>query len=413
MGQDVSVPDPRLRASWPHSYSIADVDSVVERWRNPPLNFCFCLSRSDLAVLLPKASKDFLDFLWSRYSRAAVGRLQEIDALAVLSMYYVFCNASLQRKLQGIFDLFDFNRNGSLSRDELVILFLAVSHGTAVFLTQTQGTMSGGGGLSTEALQVECEHMTARFFRLLESTMARDGLARGAAKGEAGGGGGDGDSGGGGGSGGSAENADADDDDAEAEAKREEDDLEAGELFLDMPLFQHFVLAELDANNDELVGLDELVYFFSSKISILPGLQQRDSAFGDPFRTGTGGTPPVFFNSNDAKANSGSMVTLARSRPRRQRRRRRPRSESRALWRRRVVLPKKFRDHRGAAAPPIRFDLTWVYGFSSYGVHGNVAVASLPSAAAAVPAGGDQRASTTTTTTPTTTLLVYLSLIHI
>ena len=365
MGQDVSIPDPRLRDSWPHAFSVSDVDVMVTRWKNPPLDFCFAFCKGDLAVLLPKATRHYLDFIWSQYAKATDGQLEEVDALAILSMYYVFCNAPLQDKLQGIFALFDFNRNGFLSRDELTILFLAVSQGCAVFLSQTSG-----GGLSTPTLQDECEKMTTYFFRLLKSTARVKSLAGAISS--------------------TSEPSHLGDAQSQPQpSKRHSGDepvlevagstgyvnsstsgepyenvpaasahAEESEVFIDLVTFQRFVLAEVDRNGDGAVGLDELQHFFSSKISIIPGLQQRDLVFGSPFSPSTGNIPR---RAGPIRADDSPATTIPPT----------------ASWIRKAVVPNRFRGQSSEPPPQLRCSLTWVYGFSSYGTQNNVAAVRL------------------------------------
>lgn len=313
MGQDVSVPDPKLQAMWPFSFSIDGVRQIAARWKNPPLDFCFCLRKSDLTALLPDATEHFIDFLWRRFALSSSKRMEEIDALAVVSMYYVFCNARLDEKLKGLFQLFDFNANQSLSRDELVILFLAVSHGSIAFITHMTG-----GGLSTEAIQAECERMTDYFFRLpAPSTMNGTG-----SKGDAG----------------------VDD-----------------EKFIDLPTFQKFVLAELDADGDSSVGLDELILFFSQKISVLPNLRQLDELLGPPL----GSHPTLRAAIDDVGPAAGLSGPGAAD------------NLSSAFWKRKAVVPRRFRGRPSASGARATFDLEWVYGFSSYGRLQNVGVANV------------------------------------
>ena len=78
-------------------------------------------------------SKQYLDLLWERCQRP-MGDIERIDALGVVALYYIMCNADLSAKISAVFALFDFNRNNEISKDELTILFMSVCYALLGFM---------------------------------------------------------------------------------------------------------------------------------------------------------------------------------------------------------------------------------------------------------------------------------------
>lgn len=378
MGQDVSIPDVSLRDCWPHMFSLEDVKGMVRRWKNPPFDFCFCLKKQHLSSLIPISTPNYTDFLWRQFARSSGGAtVTEIDSLAVIAMYFVFCSATVDEKLNSIFELFDFNNNGSLSRDETVILFLAISQGSVAFLTQLSGS-----GLSTESLQNECERMTDYFFQLLAkskfnnevSNIAKGGQTNARSQRNV-----------------TLSNYNSDetkksqewqstDTDTEEGLEKDSIALEMSEEFLSKSEFRQFTLSELDKDGDHDVGLQELLDFFTEKISILPGLRQSEIAFGHPlyglhnFAAASTCAPlsgVQFTDVGGASADSpdGIMMSKAQSLayP----------SASTTFWSNQAIAPSKYStpNYGGSgrpSAPPLRFTPAWLYGFNAYGVTGNM-----------------------------------------
>lgn len=112
-----------------------------------------------IASLFPSnPTGEFVEALHSTFRRGIPGPTSRIDVLSLLSVYYIFCKGSTEEKAKAIFELFDFNRNSSMSRDELTIMFISSFYGICAMLS-----------LPAEDIETTCEDMTFEAFRFKQN----------------------------------------------------------------------------------------------------------------------------------------------------------------------------------------------------------------------------------------------------
>jgi WD40 repeat protein len=100
-------------------------------------------------------STKFVESLHSAFRRGPGGSEARVDVLSLLSVYYIFCQGSTKDKVKAIFSLFDFNRNGSMSQDELTIMFISSFYGICGYLSLDL----------EENIESICERMAFETFR--------------------------------------------------------------------------------------------------------------------------------------------------------------------------------------------------------------------------------------------------------
>lgn len=142
MGNAPSVPagqEEKLSSGWPTSWKIKDVHALKSRWIQV-IGMHFGLQRSgnngfDALFNLPNmdVTQEYRDLLWERCQRP-MGDIERIDALGVVALHYIMCDADIDAKISAVFALFDFNRNNEISKDELTILFMSVCYALLGFM---------------------------------------------------------------------------------------------------------------------------------------------------------------------------------------------------------------------------------------------------------------------------------------
>ena len=76
----------------------------------------------------------FLESLHRTFRRGPAGPEARIDVLSLLSVFYIFSKGSTKDKVRAIFSLFDFNQNGTMSQDEVTIMFISSFYGLCGYL---------------------------------------------------------------------------------------------------------------------------------------------------------------------------------------------------------------------------------------------------------------------------------------
>eukprot|EP00939_MAST-03C_sp_MAST-3C-sp1_P001727 g1727.t1 len=203
----------------PERCTVEMIYEMEKRWRrNTKMQFGLLRfdSKSGFSIqkiMEPLASQKLLDFVWSCFLRGPDGPEARVDALGLLSAYYVFCKGQVRDKALKIFNLFDFNQNEKISKDELTILLIATCYGILGYL----GKIEEKNSRKMHSFEEKCERI------------ASDGFVF-----------------------------------------KSVDDPSSDEMSINVEQFFHFITATLDSNNDGL-NADDIVRFFENS-----GLEVKD-----------------------------------------------------------------------------------------------------------------------------------------
>merc|ERR1719498_1860832 len=167
MGNTPGVPtgkEEEYQAGWPSSWKLADVHALRKRW----IKVCgmeFGVERKGqkgLSTLFDVAGRDvteaYLDYMWEMLMRP-MGNANRIDALGVIAIYYILCDAPVEDKVVAVFKLFDFNANEKISKDELTILFMSTCYALLAFLDKIPTEAE-----SLKAFETRCETLAIEGF---------------------------------------------------------------------------------------------------------------------------------------------------------------------------------------------------------------------------------------------------------
>jgi Ca2+-binding EF-hand superfamily protein len=89
----------------------------------------FGITKAQLRSIITSCSfaggKDFTPLIDQTWKSLSPDGAELIDALGAISAFLIVSQGAFKDKVATVFDLFDFNKNGTISADELTILVMA------------------------------------------------------------------------------------------------------------------------------------------------------------------------------------------------------------------------------------------------------------------------------------------------
>ena len=128
-----------------HTGSLVEVRRLYERYRKHSQATGHHLTRADFHMVLRNSPAEGLTDAFAGFERSGLVNMLEFIAALVL-----YAATSWESKVLFLVELFDFDGNRSLSKDELTILCTAVLNGFASLTTSARLRPSQLAGLSEE-----------------------------------------------------------------------------------------------------------------------------------------------------------------------------------------------------------------------------------------------------------------------